>query len=114
MIKKFKIYKESIEKQDIKIGYFVIMNTANSFLRDFLENNLGEIIYVEGTNIRVKYNNIPKQFCEYFNLPNFDKHSYYYGEKVTGIRQFDISQIEKISEFKEDLEVYIYANKYNL
>lgn len=73
-------------------------------VRLFIKNNIGQYIgYKDDSSFakyKVKYENVPKKFYDYF----FDG----------GVRLFLRSEIEMFNKDKETLETIINSNKYNL
>jgi hypothetical protein len=109
MITNFKIFERRLEHTDLKVGDFVIMKTwsdSNIKLKSFIDENIGKIVEFNNDMLFVKYDNIPKELYMYFSSENpkiFDQ-----------IREFNIPQIVKISNNKEDLEMFLNTNKYNI
>ena len=99
---------ENISK-DPKVGDYVICEEGNPELKEFIENNIGQIcrIYTE------KYNPIyPKYYIKYDNIPDDLKgFSILNGIKVRIIFSHNILFY---SNSIEELELKISANKYNL
>ena len=108
MITKFKIYERILEHTDLKIGDYVIMKTWNIKLKKFLNQNVGEIVKFndEMESVFVKYNNIPEDLQVFFSCEN--------PEIFDQTREFNIPQIVKISNNKEELEMFLNTNKYNI
>jgi hypothetical protein len=73
-------------------------------LQEFLRNNIGLIVVASTSDTRyhVRYYNLPNHLLNYcINTENTDI-------------DFDFDEIVKWSKNKEDLEIYITADKYNL
>lgn len=100
MITRFKIY-EKINLQSPKIGDYVITKSQQSgAIAIFTNNNIGQLKSIYKNDYRIKYNNIPSEL-----KGNFD------GEYRRG---FDLRQIIHWSKNKEDLEIILQSEKYNL
>jgi hypothetical protein len=101
MITAFKIFEKKERKYNI--GDYVICqedNIPNTF-RNFLSNNIGIITgYVASHTYRVEFDEVPENYAHWF-------------DKDKG-RPMNNSEIQYSSTNKEDLEKYIYANKFNL
>ena len=111
-IKTFEINKN----KKIKIGYYVYCkeNPSNSSLTDkeknkvlsFVENNIGQIVKCDQDDkyqYTVKYENIPKELIKYFNLNLCDSCRYMTREEII-----------YFSPIKEEVELKIATNKYNI
>ena len=93
-------------------GDYVLMDGSDfiTVLKDFIDNNIGQISRYEDAKyndykyILVKYKNIPIELINYFTGT--------YGD--SGFKYSDINNILFISKSKEELELKLAANKYNL
>lgn len=106
-MKYLKKYEELLdEKVYPKVGYYVIMESANDDINIFLYNNIGQIINVykddkKRTLIQVKYNNVPKNLYSSFHSDE-------------QMRIFGINQIKYMSKNKTDIELLLNSKKYNI
>lgn len=95
-------YIKNFERMKIvpQIDDYVIMITRNEILDDFISSNVGQITSFDGqSTIRVKYEDIPIDLSSSF---------------TDNTRKFLIELIKDISKNKEDLEMKISSQKYNL
>jgi len=79
-----------------------IENGGIQAVKNFVDNNIGIIVKVKNRPnfpYRVKYENIPIEIEEWFTDES---------------REMSEKEIIHFSKNKEDLEIYIQANKYNL
>jgi hypothetical protein len=121
MIVNFKIYEKIDQKP--KVGDYVLIKISeidalNKFpwIRDeiiktnnFINNNIGKIIYIEENIINVRYTNIPKKIRKYFNYVNLEG-----SRNRIGWKSFNYRFINEFGETKEELETKLQAKKYNL
>lgn len=96
-------YLKSYEAKKLRpqIGDYVKMRSLgvdNTPFKIFLDNNVGQIKDINKKNVYVYYENVPD------HLVSFPNNS----------RVFLLSQLEEFSKTKEDIEIKISANKYNL
>ena len=92
---------ESIGDNYPQSGMYAISDTRsqNRDLISFLNNNIGIITYLEDYSVRIEYENIPKNVKNFFD----DKE-----------RTCDLELLKYYSKNKEELELKISANKFNL
>lgn len=88
------------------VGDYVIINTTSkgAELKEFINNNIGVATSVGANTLRVSYENIPDSIIMHFHRDDEG-------------RLFSVEMIEDIVDFaktKEDLEIILNANKYNL
>ena len=101
-MKYIKTQEEINTDKSPKVGDYVIMKSSvTQSLRYFIEKNIGEITQIDYGDgfLIVKYSNIPEAIQEY--MP--------YNSRSSTIRL-----IKHWSSNKEDLEVILSQNKYNL
>ena len=109
-MKHIKKYEHTIEDEHIQlpqIGDYVICTdkhiaSIDKNFDEFLKNNIGKIIKTPShnkTSYDVKYRLIPNNVIIYF---------------TNNIRSFYPKEILHHSPNKEDLELYVQANKYNI
>jgi len=121
MITKFKLF-ESERKPEV--GDFVLLKLPEAkkdmqfpWLFDFvynkvnfINNNIGKIVYVGKTRINVEYDNIPKELTTeenpYFNL-------YFPQNKNKGWKDFSINYINEYGKTKEEIKMRIIAKEQN-
>ena len=87
-----------------KVGDYVIMNSsAYHPIKNFIENNIGQITEIAkdpySSGILIHYSNIPENIQKYF---------------LNNTRPTSKTLIKHWSSNKEDLEIFIAQNKYNL
>ena len=107
-------YIKTFEKLDrtIKKGDYAIINfdTTNPEVTDFFKNNICKIIDVrKGSHhkwIQFGYENVPDELIEWFNK----KSGKYYIYHI----DLNICDVQKYSKNKEELELELQANKFNL
>ena len=109
-MKHLKLYKESIEESEPKIGDYVIIKNypGTTFyieMYEFISNNIGQIIKSEnlGEFFRISYNKLPNNIAGFFQ-PYENK---YY-------RIFNKDMITDFSSNKKELKLKLAAKKYNL
>jgi len=100
-------YLKKFEKNSPELLDYVIINTStkNNILKDFINNHIGRVIYVGVINMRVAYDNIPNNLINYFYVDTEESF------------RFSIEMISDVVEFsynREELELKLSANKYNL
>jgi predicted nucleotide-binding protein (sugar kinase/HSP70/actin superfamily) len=110
MITKFKLY-EQLKINEPQIGDYVLCDEVDSeIIRvDFIRNNIGKIVYDNFSKVYkylVQYENVPELLDSWFSDGN--------NINLKNCRRMSISEIKNYSKNKEDLEVLIQANKYNL
>ena len=101
-MKYIKYYEEVYNDENEPHVYdYVIMISSVDTVKNFIENNIGQIIEIDRENydVTVKYFNIPSHLKEYF---------------VNNSRIFGLRKIKHWSKNKEDLIPFIQSNKYNL
>jgi len=110
MIKVFeKFNNENIEEPEI-YDYVIMKSSYGEDINNFLCNNVGQITFIgadlQNDNVYVVYpsSEIPKRLEHYFR-----KH-----DKNVSLRIFEKHEILYYSKNREDLEIIIQANKYNL
>lgn len=107
-IKKFELKKS--DKNRPHVGDYVLVyeklsngDEFDNIYNDFIQNNIGKINYIDTSKefpFYIEYENIPEEIDEYFNE---------YNEiRVT------LKNLIYYSNNKEDVELQIKANKYNL
>jgi len=108
-------------KYNPKIGYFVIitidpdLDSFNFF--NYFKNNVGEIVEIKFTSLARKYVNV-----KYENVPKYmTKDSKYWDwddVKLIGddiiISYVFLDELIYISDSKEELDMILLSNKYNL
>ena len=114
-------------KKEPKIGDYVIVYEKRGEIEvnDFYKNNIGRIVNLNNNEYSdvaayfdldkewdywIKFD-IPKSLFGEVNHLKVEDYSNYF---IKGVRPFDRKEIIYYSPNKEDLEVYIDANKYNL
>jgi len=113
---------DEIKDNDIIIGKFVVLNLQDQdidiSIRNFFENNVGVITISEPGNSRFDSSPTAKyQINE--NIPEILKKNYNEfgisndGENIY-VKNVQPDEIMYIGNNKEELEILIYANKYNL
>lgn len=114
-MKYIKTYEQNINNNELEIGDYVICNTksANKELQTFLYNNIGTITDIiwfdeQNSNVTVQYDNIPN------NLKIGKNNWLNWTETNSAERKFDTLLLKYHSKNKEDLLLYIQANKFNL
>jgi len=121
-LKKYEEIEEATYLSEAQIGDYVICYDetfidhydpyVDKIMNEFLENNVGKIIdynsekYHYDHNIRyiVKYQDIPEEIEKYF----------VYNNGIRSVRGFRRKEILYSSKDKEELEILIATNKYNL
>jgi hypothetical protein len=106
MITKFKIF-ENINEGRPEIDDYVLLKyaTYHNDMTNFLNNNIGKIIFIDDN------------FCiiEYYNVPDLINHRFDYNKiNNTYKKTFKTRFISYWSKNREDLEDILMANKYNL
>ena len=110
MITKFKLYEKLDTGYPQLYDYVICYEKTNSYvsgnyLNDFLLNNIGKITLIEDRNsipFMVEYENIPSELDIWFHDIKLN---------CRGMRR---SEIIHWSKNKEELEIFIQSNKYNL
>lgn len=96
-------YYEAIdnEEEEPKLYDYVIMRSTVDPVKQFIENNVGQIFEIDKENddVLIKYFNIPDNLKEYF---------------IRGTRPFGYKLIKHWSKSKRELEAFISQNKFNL
>jgi len=101
---------EIIEEDEPQVGDWVICSVLSidainwTELNDFLNTNIGKYAENDGTGFKpyiIRYKNVPNKL----NNENFNGDMFRYVHR---------REIVRFSKNKEDLEIYIDANKYNL
>ena len=111
-IKKFDSKKDSSKKEEPQIGDYVICEeplTIHIFeeLNRFISSNIGQIVQID--------DELPdRYFIQYLNIPENLKLFFKYLKKITNCRAMRRKNIIYWSRNKEDLEVILSSNKYNL
>lgn len=70
--------------------------------KNFINNNIGHIVFIQNHRIIASYENIPKKILTYFNYNNGHSTHVY------------LHEIKYFSDKIKDLEYIISSNKYNL
>lgn len=99
--------KYHYENINAQIGDYVIIDpyTHPKEVENWILNNIGQIIDIENYDTYiVKYENIPTGWEDHFS----------YNDEQKNIRKTQKSGIKHISKNKEELELIISQNKYNL
>lgn len=107
VLDKYSINNKDYTIFDLKIGYYVKANYGNAMekeVRDFLDKNIGIIVNINrNKNIfQVEYVNVPENIKEYFDEAGYLR------------LLFDISGLIEYAPTKEELELKLTYNKYNL
>jgi hypothetical protein len=92
-----------------KVGDYVLVTDIYVTIRNFIENNIGQIIEIDKTielSYCVIFENIPKEYDLYFGVGCKDD--------VDNCRWFARREILNFSSNKEDIEYLLVAKKYNL
>ena len=121
-MKHLKVY-ESLDKVSLEIGDYVICREYTVFkeLNEFISSNIGEYIafipdYDDSYVIR--YNNIPKEMSKFFTIearPGSNRDSEHERNmQFYDCRSMIFSEIIHWSEDREDLEIILNTNKYNI
>jgi hypothetical protein len=110
-LKTFEVVRHlsDIKKTELEIGDYVVLkmwHNDNSELIKFVNSNIGEIVYLSSLaiDVTVEYENVPISINKYFNKSGDNKYN----------RTFHTNEIEYYSTDKEELEIAIAANKYNI
>ena|ERR1035437_7669137 len=94
-----------------QIGDYVLCEdkyVINDEVKKFLKNTIGKIININDTTT-------PPYSIQYENIPNTISNEYFdYLDVNTTIRYMHKNEIIHCSKNKEDLEIYIESEKYNL
>jgi len=102
---------------DPQIGDYVIIKSYSPVdeVNDFINNNIGQIIDISQSKysfskyrLSIIYDNIPSEIKQYFENNNIK------GTFYDGFRDYKFSDIIEYSKNKEDLEIILSSNKYNL
>lgn len=110
MITKFKLY-EKVDSGEPKIGDYVLCYEERNdylngkYLNEFYLKNIGKIVNIDDDR------SIP-YIIEYENIPI--KLDVWFHDLILNCRNMSRSEIIHWSENKEDLEIFIQSNKYNL
>jgi len=103
-MKHLKTYESLSDKPEI--GDYVICEDeeiiSNNTFRPFIKNNIGQIIEIDEKP--------PEYNIKYENIPTHLLNDYFYDDA----RYFYRKEIKYFSDNKEDLEILMNANKYNL
>lgn len=101
-MKHLKKFNESIEEEP-QIGDYAIAgtNSSNIPFKTFLNNTIGKIIFIDKVSVNIEYENIPDSIKDNFNI-------------VQNNRTCDRSLLKYHSKYKEELEIILSQNKYNL
>jgi len=104
-------YLKKFEKIENKpqVGDYVIMNTGDDEIRNFLSTNIGEITAIDNmtTIITVRYMNVPKKYTLSYNFYKNMKQKFIQDE---WLRDFSIKLIAHHSKNIKDLEEIIIVN----
>ena len=104
-------YYENIE-DNLEVGDYVLIKinilpyTQKQIdTENFINNTIGKIIDIitDRNDVVVLYENVPETIKSYFNINN-----------GLDIRTFDINRIVEHGKTKEQLELKLQANKFNL
>jgi len=123
MITQFKIYENFLtsffpkRKDEPQIGDYVLSEIGNYDIPeviDFIKDNIGQfiILWKEGTSAPyvVKYENIPEEYVVEFQHLTYRKEKF---KRVENIWRFKREEIKYFGT-KEEMEMILQANKYNL
>ena len=102
MITVFKIFEDLKKYKPAINGYVLINSGIKTKAGEFMDNNIGEIIGIGSSSMKVRYTNIPYKIRYAFDM----------GEK--GCRFFNIDQIVEYAPTVEELEMKLATNKYNI
>ncbi len=114
-------------KHKPKVGDYVICKVSfrAEDLRKFIDNNIGIITKKRKPNLKwgeaefttyysVKYDNIPEEFKRFFKSDDGSYHISNDEETFSGTNEVEENEIIHFSKNKEDLELILDTNKYNL
>lgn len=80
-------------------------------IMNFVNNNIGQIINIQDTEIRVQYTNVPKEIKNWFRQDTISFNGKEY-DKYSKLIHSD--KIIAIGKTPEEVKIKIDANKYNL
>lgn len=97
-----------------RVGEYVICGHRYDMdVNDYLSSNIGVLIdRHEPYNYIVRYDNIPNEYSKFF-----DDIKDTYGLNITdgsGVRSFSLGEIVHHSKHKEDLDMYINVEQFNI
>lgn len=110
-MKHIKTFENITEDSKYNIGDYVLIDFRNMITEspafvNFVENNIGKVIDIDGVLIKVQYDNIP----DVSHFKNDSDRNPFNNNYV----KLHESWIKYASNNKEDIEAYLNANKYNL
>jgi len=119
-----KYLKKFEDLQEVpKVGDYVLIITdsSNEHFKEFINNTIGVLEHIikhkpdiwgneSEDSVSIKYENVPPMIKDMFYLSPFITKDY--GRQ--GFREFDIKKIVAFAKTKEELEIKLSANKYNL
>jgi len=106
-----------------EIGDYVICEEADDIndileLADFEKNNIGRVVdYRTVDNTNPTFDSIStffNIFVQYKNVPNEIYDDFDYHKRIANCRIFSKKEIKYCSKNKEDLEIILQANKFNI
>lgn len=109
MITAFKIFENNKEP---KIGDYVVCYDGDSELKDFMFNNIGQIVKINKKGYGHK-NNLGHYLVKYKNYPKELENEFTWDD-IDGGRPMRKYEILHFSKNKKELEMFIQMNKYNL
>ena len=108
-IKKFEYQQDKPEIGDYVL-LFIKRKGAPQDYKEFLNNNIGQIINIKSSNtfqteVRISYDNVPENIKKMFHnlIPG-----------AVRVRTFDIRDVYIFGKTPEDVETKLAAKKYNL
>lgn len=108
---------EELNQKDPEIGDYVICSERymnNNFTEEeninyeFLENNVGRYVKFQTGNYLIQYENIPPRIKDYYN------HDDDMTNTIPNVRRMHRNEIVVFSPNKEELEILMAQNKFNL
>jgi len=104
-------FNENSNKNDPKVGDYVLIDSTTEVILNFVRNNPGKIIKLNYndnitlSSITVEYYNVPDTIRSYFR---------YIPDNNIQARLFYVYQILEIGSTLEELELKMQTNKFNL
>jgi len=113
-IKLFEEFEESDDRlkvKNIEIGDYLLINITGSthfgdVVKNFINNNIGQLISTHNSNIKIGYDNVPKSIDHWFYFDtNYNKFI---------MTHFTNDEIMAFSKTKNQLEKILIVKKFNI
>lgn len=111
-IKTYEEINPWLDPSKVRIGDYVLLHTFSP-IDEYVDNNIGEVIDIGNNEVGVSFSPDKPTNMKFFFDVYFKLYADRYGEKYF-YRKFKKHDIKYTSQYKEDLEIMLTANKYNL